>query len=328
MRTELREKSVLFADNRDLVAKKFIWDNRFMQVVAAVFLTSADQTVDLAKMKASLKVLKKHEGAFSVFRNNMTLPMITKMSLSEDAEAYILGVKEVYDKLHKIYKMSSEYVALAAMMIYENKDMKSVDEVIQRTESMMKAIKKEHPFITSKEDLSLISLMALVEQSEEEILKDMETCHQILLKAFSGHSNAVQTLAMVLATDTREASVKCDRVIRLYEELRRKGIKYSKGQELAVLGTCALMGEDIQSIASEIEETEEYLKTRKGFGAWGTGKNGRLMYAAMLVTESYSDDSKASNTSVAAASLAAAIAAEVAAMGAIVAATSASAASN
>lgn len=321
MNAKLSERCELFANNRDVDAK-FIWDPFYMVPVAAAYQTNEGKTADAAKMKECAKILKKHVGAFSEFRNNMRLSMISKMSLSDDPTKYLEGVLEVYKKLKDVYTFGSAYLVLAAMVIYDHKDSVFVDTVIEKSKNLLTGIKKDHPFITSREDLSMIAMLAMLDRSEADILNDVEQCYQLLKKEMPMHSNSLQTISFVLATSTMEPSVKVERFMSLKSLLSEKNVNCHVGSHLASVASCAIMDCSLEDIASDIADANAYLKGRKGFGAWGVGKNARIMYAAMLVGECYSTESAASMTGVTASAIAATIAAQVAILCAIAASSS------
>lgn len=323
MKTELREKCELFANNRDTIARRFVWNNHYINVIGAAFCTSAGVNVDVNRMKECRKILKKNAGAFSSYRNNLALPIFTKMALSDNPQNYIDEVKSINKKLSDIKRFSSEYRVLTAMNIYENINNKDIDYTIARTKELMDIIKNNHPFITSSEDLAMVSMLAMTDRDTKQITEDIEACYKKLKESFPMHANSVQALSMVLATSDIPVEKKCSKAAEIYNQLKRKGQKFSKGNELAVIGMLALLEDDTNVIVDEVIEADSYLRTRKGFGFWGTGKRSRLMYAAMLVAEASLPVNKGINAPVATVALMAAIAA----MTAIAAASAASAAS-
>lgn len=315
----------MFANNRDALAKGFLWQNTHMSVVASALLTSGNRAVDLQRMKECKKILKKHIEAFSALRNNMMMPVITKMALSDNPEEYLSGIKEVYAKLHKGKLIGSEYMALTAMLIYDNRGNLPVDATVEKTKQLISILKKSHPFLTSSEDMAMIALLAMVSKENNELVNDVENIYKILGHKFTMHANSVYSLSMVLATDEQSVEAKCEKVVQIYDAMHALGKKYGKGYELASIGT--LVGIDVSptELAKEIAEADEYLKTRKGFGAWGTGSSARLMYAAMLVVNSHSSGKNGMDAALVSAALSVVIATQVAIVGAIAASSAASA---
>ena len=107
---------------------------------------------------------------------------------------------------------------------------------------------------------------------------------------------------------------KCDKTIKFYQTFKEHGKRYGvENSELAVMGTLIDIDEDPDAIVDEIIETAEYLGTHKGFGAFSLDKKQRLMFATILVSEAYSNDSLNGNAAINS-SIAAVIAEEMAVM--------------
>ena len=55
MNVELTNICEMFANNRDALAKGFVWQNTHMSVVASALLTSGNRAVDLQRMKENFE---------------------------------------------------------------------------------------------------------------------------------------------------------------------------------------------------------------------------------------------------------------------------------
>ena len=96
-------------------------------------------------------------------------------------------------------------------------------------------MKNVHPFLTSGEDSIYAAMLALSEQSEEDIVDEAENCYRLLKpEFFSG--NAVQSLSLVLTLCEGSAEEKCNAVMELFRELKARGYKYGTEYELSTLG--------------------------------------------------------------------------------------------
>ena len=327
MKELLRTGCELLADNRDLIHKNFMWDMELMSVVGSVVYTGAGKTADIEKMMNCKKILKKNEGIFSVFRSNMEIPILCKMALSEDPEAYLANLRMVYDKLTKGKIFGSEYMALTALSICDVNMADKIDDIVAVTKELMKRMSSAHPILTSEEDAPLVALLALSGKSIDEIMEETEYCFNTMKKKFSFHGNAVQSLSHVLTMCAGGAQEKCARVSAIYDALVVQGVSYGKDYELASLGALVNVDMTPEELAKEIAEASDYLKNRKGFGNWSMGKQGRAMFAALLAAQAFAPSSSAMDASVIGASLAMVIAEEIALM-VIVASTTASASSS
>ena len=329
MKNELLQAGCeLLADNKDLIHKNFTWDYDMMSAVGGMIFTGAGKVADVARMKQCKSILKKQEGLFSNFRGNMEIPVISKMALAEDPDTYLRELLTVYGKLHEGKLFGSEYMALTALCICDGNGAGRVDEIAGKTKMLIKRMKEVHPFLTSDEDLAFTALLAMTPKTVDQIIEETEICYQTMKNQFAFHSNAVQSLSHVMTLGEGSPEEKCGKVIQIYNALANRGIKYGKEYELASLGALVNLEIDADQLADEIAEASEYLKTRKGFGAWGMGSKPRQMFAALLVSYAHSGENAAMDASVLGGSLSLVIAEEVAIMAAITAAAAASNAAN
>ena len=110
-------------------------------------------------------------------------------------------------------------------------------------------------------------------------------------------------------------------MISIYKALEVRGYRYGKGYEMAVLGALSILQMDISAIIEDIMEVDGFLAQQKGYGGLGIDKKTRLMHAAMLVANDYSDENIVNTVAVTSALVT--MAAQQAAMCSIIAATAA-----
>ena len=326
MKEMLKIGCELLADNKDLIRKGFAWDMDLMSVAGSVIFTGAGKVADTERMKECQRILKKHKGIFSEFRNNLEIPVLCKMALAENPEKYLLELIEIYDKLSKGKIFGSEYIALTALAICDEHMAGSVDYIVDKTKQLLKAMSKEHPILTSEEDMAFAALLAMTHKSVEEIVEETEDCFEYMKNKFPFHKNSVQSLSHVLTVCEGEPAEKCEKACAIYNALMERGIKYGMDYELASLGALVSIDMTPDELAGEIAEASEYLKTRKGFGNWGMGSKSRTMFAALMAVQAFAPDSAAMDASVLNTSLAIVIAEEICFM--IIMASVASSSSN
>jgi len=158
---------------------------------------------------------------------------------------------------------------------------------------------------------------------------NIEECFSLLKGKFFS-SNAVQSLSLALAIGDEPSNNKCDRALDIFNRLKERGCKYGTGVELATLGLLTLASDDVEKIVDEVVESDSYLKSVKGFGAFGTGRPQRLMYAGFLVANEYKKKGMGSvlNTSMISSITSMIIAEQVAVMAAITATAAGASASD
>lgn len=322
MKETLQKRCDLLVLNRKHMKENFFWENAYLYPLCASIYTAENKEINGVRLKEAKGILKANAGIFSNMRGATMMAIATKVSLDPQPSYKMEKVMELYHMLKKEF-FSSLYLPLSAVMIYEMSTEDRYTEVVNKARRIYDLMKQEHPFLTSREDVTYAVLLALSEKSEIESTMEMERCYHILKGEFFS-SNAVQSLSHALALGEEDATSKCSRTMSIFHRLKSSGYKYGTGYELATLGVLALANADIQEIVKDIIDVNEYLKNKKGFGAWSLGTRQRLMYASGIVMNEYVDQGKNHTMSAAAMnSVTAMIIAQQASMAAVAASSAA-----
>ena len=326
MNQELQRRCELFVDNKNVLDKKFVWDSAMIMPVCAMLHADLDKKVDVERLTECKTLLKKKVDVFSNFRSYAELVLISKMSFSDNPEGYLEQVIQTYNMIKKCKMSSSVYTVLAAMVVVDNVDDVQRESVIEKAAVIYAQMKKDHPFLTSTEDVSFAILMAMSDMPEEKMMSEMENCYKILKAKFSS-ANAVQSLSHILAMSEQETVVKCDEVLKLNSRLKEKKKSFDSNA-ISVLGGLNMIDTDKEKLVAEIIEVDEFLKTQKGFGFWGIGEKQRLLFAASLVMNQYGSGENSAQVTVISSTITAIIVQYTAMLAAVTAATVASSSSN
>lgn len=284
MNTELKEKCDLLIQNRNTITNIFKMSSANLSLASAALFTSKGVAADEELLKKCEAVFKNKTSAFSEYRGNVKVPLICKMALSDDPEAYFDKVEAVYRSLHKSKLFGSEYKIMAAITICDNVDESDYDTIADRTNEIYSKMKKKHQILTSGEDIPFAALLAASGADADQMIDETELNYKLLKKKFS-EANAVQTLSHVLALNDQPAEEKCAKVEAIFNELKEIKHKFGSGFELSFLGTLISLDIQPRELAELIAETDDYLKEQKGFsGAFSSHSSSeRRMYAAQLV---------------------------------------------
>ena len=326
MRTSLKSLCNSFVESRDTIKETFFWGSSYIYPVAAAVFVDKRVTADRERLEMCGDVLKENTGFFSNFRNYIKLPMVSMMAVSSDPEDKLKKALSVYESL-KQHFFSSNYLPLASMTISDFVEPIHYEAVAKRTRRIYDLMKQEHPFLTSGEDSVFAALLALSNDSDEQIVLNTEQCFDILKPQFFS-SNAVQSLSHVLALCEGSAELKCGRAMELFYKLKDQGYKYGTGYELATLGVLAMLPADLDTIADDIVQVAEYLAGQRGYGILGMTKRQRLMHAGMIVTSDYLDQNASMQAAAVSSTISLIIAQQTAMCAAIAAANAANNANN
>ncbi len=326
MKEIFQRRSELLVSNRKTIHKEFFLEDSLLITISAATFAEIDKSVDAENLKDCKKLLREKQGIFSELRGNNELTVATKMALSGDPEGYLDNVTTVYKLLQKGKFFDSAYRVIAAITICDAGKISEAESIVEKTNAILKGMKKQHPFLTNDEDTTFAVLLALTDRSVEDILAELEETFPYIKKSFSLHDNAVYSLCQVLATYDGNIEEKRDKVLDIYEIFKAKGAKYGADYELASLGTLINIDTDKDELVSEIIEVAEYLKGNKGFGMLDMSKQKRLMFGTMIVAGAYAADNYKTNASVVGGAVASVIAMQTAMLVAIMMAASASSA--
>ena len=286
------------------------------------------------KLLEAKRLLKDSTGVFSNFRGNLTLPVCSMLAAKTAPERRMEAAMENYKILRDQF-MPSSYLALAAFFLADmGVNGSRAQEAAERGKRIYKRMKQEHRFLTSAEDSVFAVLMSFAEQSDDQLMQDMEACYTLVKQRFSG-GNAAQSVSHVLALSPGTSEEKAQKFIQLYDAIRAAGSKYGKYYQLSTLAAVSVMDANVNEIVQDMLDVDAFLSNQKGYGFLSMDRKTRMMHAAMLVTNDYcardaalaavmtdSISDLASQTAVISATLAI-IAAQQAAMCAVIASSSA-----
>lgn len=320
------EKMKLFTENTSAMRKGFFWEDSLIYTLCASLYTAKGIKIDTAKIKNADRIIKNNSGLFSNFRGISRLALAAILSMEEDPEALFSEVQDVYALLKREFRPSS-FLPFTAFLIAQNARPVEYDPMISKAKYIYNQMKSNHPLLTSGEDTSFAVLFAMSPREHPSLIADMEECYGLLKKHFHS-SDAVQTLSQVLALSADNPGQKCSLTVEIYNRMKNDGIRFGRGYELPILGVLAINVSEIEKTIQEIGRIEQYLKTQKGFGAFGIGKKERIMYSAILAAQPQTTEGETARDTAVVNSVTTMIIAQQAAMMAILAATAASAASS
>ena len=289
MNNALDQKCDLLIRNCSVIHRKYFLNDKLLALMASLIFTSEDKEADTQRLKECKKILEKNTGLLSNLRENPELVILSKMALSDDPEKYIKNVSEVYKKIHKGTKLENSYMALSAVLICDLGRQDEADDLIAKADQIRTLMDKAHPVLTSADDTSFIMFLALTDKSADTIVKDIEEAYDYLKNTckVKASSDAVQGISEVLAISYGDTKDKCDKVVRLFNTFTDRKAKFGNGSDFIVLGSLINVNTDTDTLVNEVLEAEVRLKDLKGFKDDELDRQKRMMYASMLVAETY-----------------------------------------
>lgn len=277
----LQEKCDLLLENKKTISETFKWAPDAIRLAAALIFTAAGRRAEKEELKAAEAILQARAGAFSVFRGGVKLPVLCRMILSGDPEGCFEEINGLYELLSARKWLTSDFNALAAVILSEYTDKMDAGTLISRASEIYLLTRERHPRLTTREDMVFAALLAASDEDIAGLADEAEQNYSILKEAFADE-NAVRSLSQVLALGGKPAEEKSAKVITLYYALINAGRKYGEHYELAALGALALTDIPYEQLTDEMAEADDYLKGHKGFGNFRLGAYTRRMYAAQM----------------------------------------------
>ena len=295
MNESLQALVARFIEDRDAIRAAFKLENDYIYPVCAQIFLAADRPVERERLEECKSLVKSTTGVFSNFRGNIKLPLLCVLAAGDDPEERWAKAQRGYALLKDAFS-GSEYLALAALLLSDTVSEDGFPALGARGRDLFKRMRKEHPFLTGREDSVFALLLAQSDRSDDELIEDMERCYGLLREHFPG-GDGLQTASHVLALSTEDPTDKAFRVVSLYNAIEAAGGKYGKTRQLPILAALTLGQRFAEDLARDILELDGFLATQKGYkGVFGMDKRTRIMHAAMLL--SLSDQSSGQRATV------------------------------
>lgn len=292
MREELQKKCELFVENKRRMEKTFKWENSQQHFLSAAVFAMQNRKLEPERIKAARNLIRKKNTTFSSFRSYAELSLATFLALEEDPEMALAKTMRIHEHLKKSV-WDASFLPVISYLLSKRVEENEMERVNEKAKEIYKEMKKKHPFLTGTEDFNYALLFALSDRSAEGCIREMEGCYEGVVKTF-GKQDSTQALSHILGLGEENASYKTARTIKLFEKIREKGLKYPKETAAVMLGALALAISDEQAdvAADEVIEVHSWLKAQKGFGGFSIGNGERMMYAALLTADGYTNEQR------------------------------------
>lgn len=286
----MNEKINLFLENNNTLQNiKGSWGMYDVQKkCSALTLTIKNKLIDSNRINLALQVIKENTSVFSNFRGNNKLTTAIAISLEEDMEGSLNEIVSIYNKLKEEFS-SSEYLVIAAQIIFNSRDRVNIDDAVKNTRVAYDYMKKSHRFLTGREDIASAAIIATTSSDFEQTFNEIEECYEILKKEKLSSSNNIQALSHILSLINLSSKDKCEKVMDMHSVLKENKVPL-KDFYLPLLGIVSFLTDNKQEFAKSVSEVSAELKSHKGFGNFTLGSPLRNMISVVLVSMDYLDN--------------------------------------
>lgn len=285
----MNEKISLFLENNNALQNiKGSWSLYEVQKKSTALITTIkNKRIDTERVNLALQIIKDNTSVFSNFRGNNKLNIAIAISLEEDMEKSLKEIIFIYNKLKEEFS-SSEYLIIAAQIIFNSKERVSIDDAVRNTRVAYDYMKKNHRFLTGREDISSAAIIATTSSDFEQTFNEIEECYKILKKESISSSNNIQGLSHILSLINLSSEDKCEKVIKMNSVLRENKVLL-KEFYLPLLGIISFLTDNKEGFAKRVVDLSKELKTHKGFGNFTLGSQLRNMISVVLISMDYLD---------------------------------------
>ena len=298
MNTKLTINKEIYEENFKIAKKAFVLNSSLEASACASAFIGDTQPTSAEDMKAAKKILNKNTSFLSTLgHGNARQVVVAALARSGNPEDSMEKIIKIHKALDKKF-FNSDYLVLAAVVIFRSCKPSDYDNVIRRTREIYKLIRKDHPLITGREDIVSCAMMAISGIDITKLAVDTEDSFKALKKHFFG-KNKIQYMACILSLFDENADTKAEKTRAMRDLLKSEGVRFNS-DSYSIVGAVAMIvdDKDKKRIAKEIKATSDDIKSIRGMGPVGTGKRIRNLVAAALVLEAYSHGSEASTLAV------------------------------
>ena len=203
MNESLQALVARFIEDRDAIRAAFKLENDYIYPVCAQIFLAADRPVERERLEACKALVKSTTGVFSNFRGNIKLPLLCVLAAGDDPEERWAKAQRGYALLKDAFS-GSEYLALAALLLSDTVSEDGFPALGARGRDLFKRMRKEHPFLTGREDSVFALLLALIQRKNSLFIKsdhpDRHQTHLLLSTIFTPFSSTPPHLETPLST--------------------------------------------------------------------------------------------------------------------------------
>lgn len=291
MDLKLKEKIDLMVDNYYELKKGYKWETPLVKHFGALIHAVRNESVNPDVLLEIKDYIKAETSWTSYFRGTNQFVLANLLYFEEDYKSFFRDMQEVYELMKDKGFHKSQYTPLAAYTLVKESSRDEWNYRLNRMDDFYYKMKQNHYWLTSQDDYVFAAVLATSDLNVAETTENIERCYKYLNNEGFYKGNDLQTLSHVLAIGEEGVEEKCSKAVRLYERLKQKGCKLQYSG-LATLGLLALITDDIDKIADEVQQAHDYIYEQDGYGFWSLDKNMRVIISATLVSDTYVEDIK------------------------------------
>ena len=249
MLTKINTNINVFAQNFQVAKKAYTLNSSMEASACAAAFIGQTEPATIEELKSAKHQLRHSAGLLSTLGyGNASQVVAAVIAKDPNPEVALSRISEIHHLLDKKF-LNSDYLVLAATIIYQNCQPSEYEAVIDRTRKIYKLLHSDHPMITGREDLANCALMAISGIEPKAVADRCEQDFQALRKYYV-LKNKIQFLACVTSLFDGEPSEKAEAVELTRRILKEYGVCFDSSAYSVVAAICAAIAASSAAAAS------------------------------------------------------------------------------
>lgn len=261
MNTQLQANCDKLVENKNKLGDVFSLTNGSILLITAALLSCIDKDIPEERLKECKQLLKDNASLFSEYRGYSMVPLVAYMAASENPEKILNRIKLVYESLTKFFP--SAHNLMAALSIVDRCPEGGEEAAVERMNTIRKALKEQYDWSVKNEMMPYLALMATSGKAVEDIIKDAAECYEKLNIEHIGKAER-EALASVLAMKKEAVEGKCAKAVEQAKLMKMNKFRFFNAPDRVLLGILPHVDTDLEKVAADIDEIDDYLKGKKG----------------------------------------------------------------
>ncbi|WP_141433550.1 DUF4003 family protein [Bacillus sp. 03113] len=226
-----------------------ISDSRILVAIASLYVIN-NRSLDLSRFMHLSHYIKNNVDICSTLRSQHRFTVASMLDVRfNNPESKFHECLEIYKKMIRKGFARGEFTYLAAIIMLSNTIEKDIyDHIIDRSLEIYRGMSQKHFFLTSKSDYPLAVLLASRNESNENVLHNIEEIYERLNKTGFSKGNDLQSLSHILSLEKyTDTNLLIDRSIQLYQALDKFDFNPSP-MHYSSIGMLALLKDGISEL--------------------------------------------------------------------------------
>ena len=286
-----------YTEQYNYLYSNFKWkvNATILKLIPFMYLTKENEP-DFQNIEKILEVLKSNSSLFSHYRGHMQYQIAFMIdSMKTNPEVTIQKLMNTDDLLDKNGFKKSQYLTMSSFILMNQKN---VEDKAKKSYKLYELMKKEHRFLTSRDDYPIAILLSLSNELESDLIKRMEFFYNNLPGKYFKKGNDLQFLSQILSifqlAELKDNIVKLN---ELFHNMKKNKLKISR-RSYPLIGIIYFLYQDnLPKAIEDILAIFNEMNSMKGF-KWSKDYNTFLSMLAVITEKSKNIDSNLIDTGI------------------------------